>query len=605
MRRLLFLLVLFTTAFAGVASAAATCPDCSDYAITLRPGVEAEEVIPSLSAIVGSPARVDGERVHVSMTASRARLLEKDGRVASVERVQARAATDTIESWSAGVSYGYDGAGNIRSIGPNVYTYDQTGRLVSGTVGGLSNKQTFTYDAFGNRTALTRTGLACAGGQDCEESVVVDATTNRLKRRTTGSTPADIAYDQAGNLTKLDDSYTYTYDAVGSMTKQTGSGTREYVYTASDERIGVYNGTWSWTVRDLGGHVLREYTSTGTTGTTGWRWRRDHIYRGSLLLASIARNYDGSDQPLSTTTNLHFHLDHLGTPRVITNDSAFLAGEHAYYPFGPEPSSGTNESPRDALRFTGHERDDIADIHSLDYMHARYYSGTVGRFLSVDPVPGSTRSPQSWNSYSYVENGAINKFDPDGRCSFTLTNGGSYTDDSPICAEVTGHWSAADLRQRGDDAMARERTTFLRDGYEWYMSQRSPLTGMTAREHWRATGYGGEAFIDGVIPFGDPLEDYYSDGSVAGVEYSRSVGEYTRDAEIAIASSGSESIFGQGRWLNRGKNLRIGQSTKLIKGAPNEVWFSLRGQWVTRASRFLGSTAKSPHWNLWIVRYFM
>ncbi|HMJ87778.1 MAG TPA: RHS repeat-associated core domain-containing protein [Vicinamibacterales bacterium] len=573
--------------------------------ITLRPGVEAEEVIPSLSAIVGSPARVDGESVHVSMTASRARLLEKDGRVVSVERVQARAATDTIESWSAGVSYGYDGAGNIRSIGSNVYVYDQAGRLKSGTVGGASNKQTFTYDAFGNRTNVTRTGLACAGNQNCEESPPINAATNRLKSSTVAPAAPDVAYDQAGNLTKLDYSYTYTYDAAGSMTKQVGpGGTREYVYTASDERIGVYNGSWSWTVRDLGGRVLREYTSTGTTGTSGWRWRRDHIYRGSLLLASIARNYDGSDQPLTTTTNLHFHLDHLGTPRVITNDSAVLAGEHAYYPFGPELSSGTNESPRDSLRFTGHERDDIADIHSLDYMHARYYSGAVGRFLAVDPVLGSTRSPQSWNGYSYVENGAINSFDPDGRCSFTLTDGSAYNDSNPICAEVTAHWSAADLRQRGDDAVARERTNFLKDGYEWYMSQRSPVTGMTAREHWRATGYGGEAFVDGVIPFGDPLEDYYSDGSVAGLEYSRSVGEYTRDTEIAIATSGSEAIFGQGRWLNTGKNLRIGQSTKLIKGAANEVWFSMRGQWVTRAARFLGSTVRSPHWNLWIIRYF-
>ena len=47
------------------------------------------------------------------------------------------------------------------------------------------------------------------------------------------------------------------------------------------------------------------------------------------------------------------------------------------------------------------------------YMHARYYSPNLGRFLSVDPVGGKVGSSQSWNRYSYVTNNPLVFVDPD------------------------------------------------------------------------------------------------------------------------------------------------------------------------------------------------
>jgi RHS repeat-associated protein len=51
---------------------------------------------------------------------------------------------------------------------------------------------------------------------------------------------------------------------------------------------------------------------------------------------------------------------------------------------------------------------------TLDYMHARYYSPGVGRFLSVDRHLGHADAPQSWNRYSYALNNPISLLDPDG-----------------------------------------------------------------------------------------------------------------------------------------------------------------------------------------------
>jgi RHS repeat-associated protein len=71
------------------------------------------------------------------------------------------------------------------------------------------------------------------------------------------------------------------------------------------------------------------------------------------------------------------------------------------------------------MKFTSHERDEGL---MLDYMLARYYGASMGRFLSVDPVDGTPGNPQTWNLYAYVTNNPVRLIDPTGE---TLTASGS------------------------------------------------------------------------------------------------------------------------------------------------------------------------------------
>jgi RHS repeat-associated protein len=107
---------------------------------------------------------------------------------------------------------------------------------------------------------------------------------------------------------------------------------------------------------------------------------------------------------------IHFHLDHLGTPRLITGSGGARISARTFHPFGDEITAPDTEP----LKFTGHER----DVNGLDYMHARYYDAKWGRFLSVDPEMSPARNlrvPQRWNRYAYALNSPITRFDPDGR----------------------------------------------------------------------------------------------------------------------------------------------------------------------------------------------
>ena len=307
--------------------------------------------------------------------------------------------SDSLGLWSTG-AYSYDGSGNVWKTGNALYLYDTLSRVVSGKVysgpfsGGAANTQTCTYDNYGNLTSTTTNGTLI--------NTPASTTTNRL----TGGT-----YDAAGNLTAWSGN-TYEYDAFDQMTRLVSSGEDwRYMYTAGDERFWSYRAAGApgsvWTLRGPGGQVLREYNAH-----LGWDKYRDSIYRGGTLLATVA-------SPASGGAVSHQHTDHLGTPRLITDAAGNPATKqyHAYYPYGQELTATYTTAYADRQRFTGHERDLVNPAgqgDDLDYMHARHYSPVVGRFVSFDPVGGSTGRPQSWNRYAYVLGNPLRYTDPQG-----------------------------------------------------------------------------------------------------------------------------------------------------------------------------------------------
>jgi len=66
------------------------------------------------------------------------------------------------------------------------------------------------------------------------------------------------------------------------------------------------------------------------------------------------------------------------------------------------------------------------DTWVLDYMHARYFSPHLGRFMSVDPSAQSwdPKRPQSWNRYAYVRGNPLKYVDPDGQVLDTVLDVG-------------------------------------------------------------------------------------------------------------------------------------------------------------------------------------
>jgi hypothetical protein len=281
-------------------------------------------------------------------------------------------ATAGNQSWSR--SYSYDGAGNITNIGSQQFVYDELGRLKEMATSGTMTEQ-YGYDRYGNQTSRNSGGVL--------RSIVTEPATNRLS--------AGYAYDSAGNVIS-GDGYTLFYDTLGQAAAKTYTDTttattfnETYIYTASEERIGVQasnsreTSSWLyWSVRDEGGKVLRQYRSSALDPAQTALWIEDYVYRDGLLV--------GAERPPTLGGRRHFHLDHLGSPRLITSNDGQIVSMHDYLPFGGESTSVWQE--------TG--------------------AGFDREVLSPDRVGGMAPNPQSWNRYTYGRNNPIGMADPDG-----------------------------------------------------------------------------------------------------------------------------------------------------------------------------------------------
>jgi RHS repeat-associated protein len=312
--------------------------------------------------------------------------------------------------WSSG-TYLYDGAGNIYatqgSAYTSTYTYDGRSRITSADMhtANAATTEQYAYDEYGNLLSVK---------VDAADPLLfgVDPVTNRA-----GQGPCDQMGNCAGTGTSI-----ASFDPFGlAVDHWSGSTSGWYLYKASDERIGVnYGGSYTWSVRDFDGKVVRQYASDPGDYDSPWVWLQDNVYRDGQLLASARMDEEGGVRD--------YHLDHLGSARLVTGANGQSIAEHDFTPFGIELTSMTQEvragfDREDPMKFTGHERDYGYPTYSenrayLDYMHARYYKPAMGRFLSVDPeiaVRRNMHQPQGWNRYAYGLNNPMLRHDPDGR----------------------------------------------------------------------------------------------------------------------------------------------------------------------------------------------
>ena len=336
-------------------------------------------------------------------------------------RIRARNNRTATIIWDSG-RYAYDAAGNITNIGSDWYLYDKVNRLLEGTALSSGRKQRYSFDTFGNiLTTDTYDSVTASGARLINHSVSnANAANNRLN---------ELVYDAAGNVRGASNpsnpsnpAIYYAYDALNRMKSAPGL---TYIYGPNDERFWLADRQGAQvistiTLRGLNNELLREYRLSGANVNGNWSWQKDYIYGGTRLIASE-----------SQSGARHYHLDHLGTPRVITDQNGNMLGGRAYqyFPFGDDVAlaaplvTSSLSPPEERLKFTGQEYSPDYSGLNLTYMHARFYKPGWGKFLSVDPGRDTdTKQPQSWNLYTYARNNPVRLNDPTGKQTSALLN---------------------------------------------------------------------------------------------------------------------------------------------------------------------------------------
>lgn len=303
------------------------------------------------------------------------------------------------------LDYSYGGIannGNVQSqtitvptVGSNqgftavqTYTYDSLNRLKDAKemIGTTQTwKQTFLYDRYGNRRFDTANTTTITPG--CPEAVCnpqINQANNRL---------ISYQFDNSGNTTLDAENRTFIYDAENKQKEvkdinnisigqyfYDGDGRRvkKFIYNTQETTIFVY---------DAASKLVAEYSTT--------------------VIPS-------QDAKVAYTTS-----DHLGSPRINTDQDGNTISRHDYHPFGEEIITSQRTAHPDYAadtirqKFTGYERDNEIN---LDFAQARYFSYNHGRFTSPDDFGNDTdvADPQSWNLYIYVRNNPLKYIDPTG-----------------------------------------------------------------------------------------------------------------------------------------------------------------------------------------------
>ena len=301
--------------------------------------------------------------------------------------------------------YRYDATGNITGIRDAVntshteqFSYDARHRLqqASGHYGQVS----YQLDSVGNRSQRS---IQQAAGADAKvERYHYAQTSNRLLSVSSGPEQRTLAYDATGNIItdqrnqqqrRLHYGVRNRLQAVKADKLQT-----EYRYNAKGQRVVkrvLTNNNWQSTHfhYDRQNRLMAETDSNGNSV-------REYLYFGGRQVAMV-------DNSRNKPELLFIHNDHLGTPRMMTNQMADVVWTAPSMPFGELDTEQNDLEQDNPLRFPGQ----YADVETgYSYNYFRDYDPSLGRYIQSDPIglAGGV------NTFEYVLGNPLSLIDPFG-----------------------------------------------------------------------------------------------------------------------------------------------------------------------------------------------
>ncbi|TVX92183.1 RHS repeat-associated core domain-containing protein [Paenibacillus agilis] len=327
---------------------------------------------------------------------------------------------------------------------------------VEGTFNKVNQLEKFNIMSVGNQPAKEISYNYLKNGQLAEQTYgnafvtgykYEDAKLKQLKHAKDGAAQNSFqyTYDLVGNITQRDEnnyitnfSYTslnqiqtssefneaYSYDA--RYNRETLDSTREQVINEAQYEYDKKNRL----IKVTGNHnpVTYSYTGEGLLYERVENNIRNRYYYNTnkLLLAEAVVGADGKAkikyvylydlngeligrQDAATSQIQYYQLNGHGDVVAIVDEAGKKLNEYRYDIWGLPLEE--KEAVPNILKYSGEYWDKTT---GLQYLRARWYDPSMGRFISEDTYEGDLASPISQNLYTYVANNPLKYIDPSG-----------------------------------------------------------------------------------------------------------------------------------------------------------------------------------------------
>lgn len=375
-------------------------------------------------------------------------------------------------------SYGIGKAGeriSVTEINSGVeteitYKYDKLNRLVKETIECKGNRLTneYEYDEVGNRTKKKTTvkgDITSIADTSLDEVEVTEGTTTY-----TYNSLNQLITEVTDHATK-----TYTYDANGSLIRQTGERTVDYSY---DKEMHLIKATIqkgnSVTIESY----TYDYAGNRTSKTVN---ESDTTYyvndtSGSLSMVVAETDKNGKEQTSFTRGDnaellsmergqdkWYYLSDGHGSVRILTNIAGRITDRYGYDAYG-NLLEKEGDADNDFL-YTGEQYNANTGLY---YLRARYMNPSTGTFISMDSYQGSLEDPVSLHKYLYANANPVMYTDPSGYSSATEM---AINMDCTISARVAEVYYNAVILKIGIQAIVQFKAVGVVESFAYISSE--------------------------------------------------------------------------------------------------------------------------------------
>ncbi len=319
------------------------------------------------------------------------------------------------------VYYGYDTMNRLTSVGTSSntpdtqYSYQRNGLMREAvSQNGVQNQPVYQgLDLVGlNQVRNQETLSRYTYGYDENKNIV-----NRMQDKTTDS----FSYDQLDRiLTSTVSQEDYTYDRQGNRLTLSSQAdldlsARDYNYDKKNRLTAAaknntqvnykYNGDNLLVERAESGKVTRYYYDDGAQVIA-----EAEMVNGTLTLkANYIRGVQLEAIQYADGSKAYVESNGHGDITELRDEQGAMLNRYTYDIWGNILTK--EEKVHNPFRYSGELWDDTTN---LQYLRARWYDPSIGRFINEDTYEGQLNNSLSLNAYTYVINNPLKYADPTG-----------------------------------------------------------------------------------------------------------------------------------------------------------------------------------------------